>query len=60
VTLSTSCCSVTTFPPTCCPLLQAMHAVIDAALADRNDVKVGDTLLIGPTSEPVEGRKDCR
>jgi putative ABC transport system ATP-binding protein len=29
-------------------------AVIDAALADRNDVKVGDTLLIGPTSEPVE------
>lgn len=29
-------------------------AVIDQALADRNDVEVGDTLLLGATSEPVE------
>jgi putative ABC transport system permease protein len=28
-------------------------AVIDEALADRNDVAVGDTLLLGATSEPV-------
>ena len=29
-------------------------AVVDAALADRNNVQVGDTLLVGATSEPVE------
>ncbi|MGH1488452.1 MAG: ABC transporter permease [Acidimicrobiales bacterium] len=28
-------------------------AIIDAALADRNDATVGDTLLIGSTAEPV-------
>ena len=28
-------------------------AIIDEALADRNDVAVGDTLLLGATSEPV-------
>ncbi len=28
-------------------------AVVDEALADRNDVALGDTLLVGPTSEPV-------
>ena len=28
-------------------------AVVDEALADRNDVAVGDTLLLGATSEPV-------
>ncbi len=28
-------------------------AVVDEALADRNDVAVGDTLLIGATAEPV-------
>ncbi|MBP7877509.1 ABC transporter permease [Candidatus Microthrix sp.] len=32
-------------------------AVIDGALAERNDVKVGDTLLLGATSEPVEVAK---
>ncbi|MFZ1439621.1 MAG: ABC transporter permease [Candidatus Microthrix subdominans] len=29
-------------------------AVIDSALANRNDVGVGDTLLLGATSEPVK------
>lgn len=28
-------------------------AIVDEALADRNDVAVGDTLLLGATSEPV-------
>ena len=28
-------------------------AVVDKALADRNDVAVGDTLLLGATAEPV-------
>jgi hemin transport system permease protein len=28
-------------------------AVVDKALADRNDVSVGDTLLIGATAEPI-------
>ncbi len=28
-------------------------AVVDGALADRNGVAVGDTLVIGPSSEPV-------